>query len=408
MMNNLNHKIGIFMWYDNNIKDYAEINYKINKIYCDKYGYTLIKSNEKLHTKRKAHWERIPLLLQYFNDFDYLVWIDADAYFNIDSPPITNIIQEFPDKIFFFSEDRDCINTKFINQINTGVFIVKNCEQAKNILNTWGYDNDLFKLNNGKFGWNDQAILIDMYYKNIDNIIDVSHIIKYGVLQYFDKGFKLPSEKFGLNNQGFIFHMAGYSKNERITNSKEYHSNIYRTKYKQFISNKIQLDTNVIDDILINSENKKMLVFGLGYDSELWYNLTNKNTFFVEDNKTYIDLNKNIDSNNIIFHTYSNINVKNSLKLTNEQINNYVIPEKLIDNGPYDIILIDGPNGMNDGCPGRLLPIFWSKKYLSKKGTIIYVDDSSRNLERKCINKYFIGSPKYYFNYRLGTMKIIV
>lgn len=38
-------EIGIFMWYDNNIKEYAEINYKINKIYCDKYGYTLIKSD---------------------------------------------------------------------------------------------------------------------------------------------------------------------------------------------------------------------------------------------------------------------------------------------------------------------------------------------------------------------------
>ena len=168
-MNKPNYNIGIFMWYDNNIKDYAEINYKINEIYCNKYGYTLIKSNDKLYSKRKAHWERIPLLLKYFNEFDYLVWIDADAYFHIDSPPITNIIQEFPDKLFFFSEDRHCINTKFTNQINSGVFIVKNNEQAKHILNTWGYDDDLFKLNNGKFGWNDQAILIDMYHKNIDN-----------------------------------------------------------------------------------------------------------------------------------------------------------------------------------------------------------------------------------------------
>ena len=154
-------------------------------------------------------------------------------------------------------ENRHCINTKFTNQINSGVFIVKNNEQAKHILNTWGYDDDLFKLNNGKFGWNDQAILIDMYHKNIDNIVDVSHIIKYGVLQYFDKSFKLPFEKFGLTKQGFIFHMAGYNKNERITNSNEYYTNIYRNKYKQFISNKIQLDTNVINDITNDNNTNK-------------------------------------------------------------------------------------------------------------------------------------------------------
>ena len=85
-------KIGVFMWFDNQIKEYADINYKINKIYCDKYGYTLIKSNIRKYPERKPHWERIPLILENFDKFDYLIWIDADAHFYIDSPPITNII----------------------------------------------------------------------------------------------------------------------------------------------------------------------------------------------------------------------------------------------------------------------------------------------------------------------------
>ena len=33
-----------------------------------------------------------------------------------------------------------------------------------------------------------------------------------------------------------------------------------------------------------------MLVFGLGYDSKMWYN-GNKNTYFIESNDEYISLN---------------------------------------------------------------------------------------------------------------------
>ena len=185
-----------------------------------------------------------------------------------------------------------------------------------------------------------------------------------------------------------------------------YYDDIIINIYKQYINTNIQLDSKVIRDILVNCENKKMLVFGLGYDSELWYNATNKNTFFIENNKKYIDLIKNINSDNIIFYSYSNITVKSSFKLTDNQIENYSIPQQLLDNAPYDIILIDGPNGFDDNCPGRLLPIFWSSKYFSKKTTVIYIDDATRPLEKKCINKYFLNKPKTYFTNRLGTIKI--
>ena len=77
-------KIGVFMWFDDNIKKYAENNYKINKIYCEKYNYQIIKSNSKLLVNKKPNWERIPLLLKYLDEFDYLIWIDADAHFYFD------------------------------------------------------------------------------------------------------------------------------------------------------------------------------------------------------------------------------------------------------------------------------------------------------------------------------------
>jgi hypothetical protein len=415
--NENNYKIGIFMWYNEQIIQYAENNYKINKIYCEKYGYNLIKSNLRLCNERKPHWERIPLLLKYFNDFDYLIWIDADAHFYIDSPPITNVINTYPDKLFIFSGDTDTYHTNNNWVINSGFFIVKKCDKSKDILNIWLNNNELYKsqeLSKPIFGsnnWNDQAVLRLMYSKNIENITDNSIIITYGILQHFNEDYKLAKKVFGLINRPFIFHSTNGENmifKNRVNNTIKYVEKYTSDKYGKFINPNIQISKFVINDIVLEADNqhKKMLVFGLGHDSELWYNLTNKNTYFVEDNKYYIDLNKNINKNNIIFYEYKDINVENSFKLSQHQIQNFKIPEKLLELGPFDIILIDGPNGSHSKSPGRLLPIYWSTNYLSHNKTIIYIDDATRNLERKCINTYFINNTKQIFNDRLGTIKI--
>ena len=148
----------------------------------------------------------------------------------------------------------------------------------------------------------------------------------------------------------------------------------------KFHNKNIQMHLSIIKEISLIAPGKKMLVFGLGYDSQLWYNLTNFNTYFVEHDVKYIDLNKSIDQKYVIHYDYPT-KVKSSFTMTNEQIDNIKIPNSLLELGPFDIILIDGPTGFNNECPGRILPIYWSKKYLSKQGTIIYIDDANRKLE---------------------------
>jgi hypothetical protein len=149
-----------------------------------------------------------------------------------------------------------------------------------------------------------------------------------------------------------------------------------------------------------------MLVFGLGYDSKMWYN-GNKNTYFVEDNDVYIQLNKNdIPLTNIIKYSYKNINVKKSFTMSDEAISQYCIPKELKELGPFDIILIDGPEGWNILKSGRLIPYYWASQ-LSKPGTIIYGDDSKRALENYCIRKFFKNKKKFVSNDRHGCTKII-
>ena len=173
-------------------------------------------------------------------------------------------------------------------------------------------------------------------------------------------------------------------------------------------NSKIQIHKNVINDVFQQfTENTKMLVFGLGYDSRMWYEGNHKNTFFVENKDEYIQLNiKNIPQENIIKYDYKTT-CASSAKLTDEQIANFTIPEKLLQEGPFDIIIIDGPEGYSAQKPGRLIPCYWAT-LLSKPGTIVYVDDLARPLETFCVKKFFKDKVQTEFKERDKCAKIIM
>lgn len=198
-------KIGLVMFYDNNVKAYGNLNYDINKKYCEKYNLQLIKATNKKYKNRHSAWERLPLLLEHISNFDYLIWIDADAFFYIDSSNITDIIDKNIN--FIFSKD---IGNK---NINSGFFIVKNSEYSIEFLKKWAYDEELFKINPFPVWW-DQGVLIDMYNKNILDIQNNCIEYEYGVLQHFNKNDKL--------DKTYVYHLAGKSHEERIEASQNY------------------------------------------------------------------------------------------------------------------------------------------------------------------------------------------
>ena len=169
---------------------------------------------------------------------------------------------------------------------------------------------------------------------------------------------------------------------------------------------KIQIDKKVIDDVFANIKpDTKMLVFGLGYDSKMWYEGTCKNTYFVEDKDEYIQLN-DIPASNIIKYEYKTT-CRDSMTLPDSELIKFSVPEKLLELAPFDIIIVDGPEGWSLDKPGRLIPCYWSS-LLSKKGTIIYVDDSSRALEDYCVHKFFESHGKEIFPERSRCTKMLV
>tara|TARA_R110001632_G_scaffold26395_1_gene71381 strand:- start:2067 stop:2735 length:669 start_codon:yes stop_codon:yes gene_type:complete len=202
-MSNLN--IAILMWYDNDTAErFGNISYKINKLYCDKHGYNIIFSNERKH--KDNHWEKIPLVLNNIKNYDYVIWIDADAHFYIDSGPISALIKNYPDKDIILSGDIGISLDKQKDNINTGVFIVKNTKEAIEIMERWCNDEYLYNLN--IINW-DQGVLRKMYNNNILDIQNYSVVVPYGVLQHFDL-----TEKY--NIKPYINHLAGSFKYEIV------------------------------------------------------------------------------------------------------------------------------------------------------------------------------------------------
>jgi hypothetical protein len=208
-------KIAVLMFYNDAIKEYGDINYKINKAYCEKHGLELIVSNKRLYPTRHPAWERIPLLLKYLKmtpaspNYDYLLWIDADAFFYLDSNSIVDIINSNSRANFIFSRDKDN------KTVNSGFFIVKNNDYSILFLNKWGFNLKLYQMNSHPEWW-DQGVLNDMIHQDILNISKNSICLDYGILQHFRK------EELTTLPKPFVYHLAGRNHSDRVAASKQY------------------------------------------------------------------------------------------------------------------------------------------------------------------------------------------
>lgn len=101
-----------------------------HKVYADKFGYTYIHCNWPTKAKN-PYFNKINYLLSFIDFFDYLVWIDDDAFFyNFDK----DIMDYKPigDSIVSFCKSPDYKNLK--TYISSGQFILKSSDLAKDFL----------------------------------------------------------------------------------------------------------------------------------------------------------------------------------------------------------------------------------------------------------------------------------
>jgi hypothetical protein len=110
-------------------KKYQKMTYPsfINKtVYCKLQGYPFHFYTESLDTTRPIPWTKVLIMLQIMEDpeVEWVFWTDADSL--IMNPKI-ELTQ-------FINNDYDMITASDENGINTGQFLMKNCEWSKNFL----------------------------------------------------------------------------------------------------------------------------------------------------------------------------------------------------------------------------------------------------------------------------------
>jgi uncharacterized protein (TIGR01627 family) len=127
--------------------------------------------------------------------------------------------------------------------------------------------------------------------------------------------------------------------------------------------------------------NKNFLIFGTGFDSELWrYSNKDGVTLFLEHNDQWI-LNSN-DTYKVKYTTHKKRDSQRLLELYKQNITNELnidLPDIVL-NTNWDIILVDSPEGGKNCHPGRMQSIY-AAKHLSKLGTEIFIHDCDREVE---------------------------
>jgi len=138
---------------------------------------------------------------------------------------------------------------------------------------------------------------------------------------------------------------------------------------------------------------KNAIIFGTGYDSELWREANKQGrTIFLEDNDNWINHEKDVYK--ITYRTklsQADDILSKYRKTKNDDLLELHLPE-FIKNMQWDIIVVDAPAGNKLHFPGRMQSIFTAKQ-LANKHTNVFVHDCDRRVENE-YTKEFFGEPE--------------
>jgi len=126
-----------------------------NNIFCNKNN-IIYKFIEQSTENVPPYWAKVfetNKILNENNDIDYVIWVDSDAFFiDSNSNKLNNLLNKYSNYSMIISSDMPPWE---YNDFNAGVYIIKNDENGKNILNKWlsYYNKDKWNFNNLNNKW---------------------------------------------------------------------------------------------------------------------------------------------------------------------------------------------------------------------------------------------------------------
>lgn len=192
------------------IRQYSQYAFDINRSYCEKQGYTYIQYNDILDQSRPASWSKIPIVKRHLNEFDWIMWIDADAIFFNHDTRIEERIDETANLVLGKACGDQWIDNSladYVNQ-NMGCFIIRGkCEWSVNLL-----DRIYSKTNRIDHKWWETQALSDIILENDSAINSKIRILNQHLINGYEH--RLYSY-FDFSTDQFIIHYAGMSNDDR-------------------------------------------------------------------------------------------------------------------------------------------------------------------------------------------------
>lgn len=169
--------------------------------YCALHGYDFILGEEILDPSRPPAWSKVLLILQLLNSTSYkwIFWIDADALFMNFAQPLEDLIDE----------QFDFILTRDFNNLNSGVFFLRNCDWSVQFLH------DVYSQTQyiNHMWWENMAIIVEL--KKLHNADRTKVYPQREMNSYLANYQNIPIYQPG----DFILHFAG-ERNKTILNTR--------------------------------------------------------------------------------------------------------------------------------------------------------------------------------------------
>jgi len=180
-----------------------QVNRQINEAYCRRHGYEYIVKTFVPRDDRSIHWAKIPAMREELHDCDFLLYLDADAFFYSHELTIEDeLLPLIDDKQIMMSADYACEGLRHQpDKPNAGVVLIRNSAKTAEILRIWDEASERPGLERLRFNhFHDQ----DACYQTIwqEYAEDVKLLKDY----YLMNGF------FGI----FIRHLMGMADEDRL------------------------------------------------------------------------------------------------------------------------------------------------------------------------------------------------
>jgi len=191
--------ICVVMLYTPNISSYSKITEQINRQYCNKCQYDF-KLYDTLIPNKWTTWSKLDAIKKTLPNYDYVFWIDSDAFFNNHDIPLENFITTYD---MYICDDlpnnlpgQHCL-------VNTSTMLIKNTKYMQDFIDIWLKYDGIYNYE----PFHEQTIL-DYMIKN--NSFNCENKIKIYKAKTFN------SIIYDFHKDDFVIHMMGMDEPSRI------------------------------------------------------------------------------------------------------------------------------------------------------------------------------------------------